>query len=72
MITLRGVAIALHSALDHAELQQLADRLSESAADLEIRSDEELESGKRRIIARRANVLGEIAEAIEAEMEVTA
>ena len=68
MITPRGYAIALHSALGHAELQQLADRLTEAAADLEIRSDQELERGKRRILARRADVLGDLAQAIEAEM----
>ena len=63
--TPRGYAIALHTALDRAELQQLADRLSEAAADLEIRGDEE----RSKILARRADVLGDLARAIEAEME---
>ena len=69
MTTPRGYAIALHSALDSTELQQLADRLSEAAADLEIRADGELENGKRKIFARRSDVLGDLARAIEVEME---
>jgi len=70
--TYRGIAIALNAALDPAELQQFVDRLTDAAGDLELRADEELENGKRKILARRADVLGDLARAIEAEMEKAA
>ena len=71
-VTPRGYAIALATALDRDELQQLADRLTDAAANLEIRAEEELVHGKGKILARRAEVLGGLARAIEAEMEVPA
>ena len=69
MTTPRGYAAALHAALDRAELQQLADRLMDAAGDLEIRADEELDRGRGKILARRADVLGDLARAIEVELE---
>ncbi|HZV90736.1 MAG TPA: hypothetical protein VFF34_01880 [Candidatus Nitrosocosmicus sp.] len=65
MITPRGYAIALATALDRDELQQLVDRLMDAAADLEIRADEE----RSKILARRADVLGALADAIDAEID---
>ncbi len=69
MITPRGYAIALTSALEPGELAQLVERLMEAAANLEMRSDEEIVAGRRKILARRADVLGALAHAIEAELE---
>ena len=71
MITPRGIAIALSSTLGNDELAQLAERLMYGAMDLEMRADEELENGRRKILARRAEVLGDLAQAIEAEIEKT-
>jgi len=65
MITTRGVAIALTSALPPAELTQLAERLMEAAAHLEMRADED----RSKILSRRATVLGDLADAIEIELE---
>jgi hypothetical protein len=62
--TPRGYAIALAAALDREELQQLADRLFDAAADLEMRADEEWS----KILARRGDVLGALADAIDAEI----
>jgi hypothetical protein len=66
VITPRGYAIALAAALDHDELRHLADRLEEAAADLEMRADEE----RSKILARRADALGALADAIDAQIEV--
>jgi len=63
--TPRGYAIALSAALDRDELQQLVDRLMDAAAYLEIRADEE----RSKILARRADVLGALADAIDAEID---
>jgi len=71
VITPRGIAIALTSALEPAELAQLAERLMEGAAQLEMRADEDPEWGRSKILARRATVLGDLADAIEIELERT-
>jgi len=69
MITPRGYAIALTSVLEPAELTQLVERLMEGAAQLEMRADEDRERGRSKIFARRASVLGDLADAIEIELE---
>jgi len=70
MITFRGIAIAMTSALEPTELAQLAERLMEGATELEMRADEDRE-GRSKILARRAAVLGELSDAIEIELEKT-
>ena len=67
-ITFRGIAIAMKSAMDAPELAGLADRLHDAAAHLELRGDEELDRGRGKILARRADVLGFLADAIEAQL----
>ena len=69
MTTYRGIAIALGSAVDRAELERMAELLLSAAADLEMQAEDEIEQGKKRIIARRADRLGGLGLAIEAELE---
>jgi len=69
VITSRGIAIALKSALEPVELAQFAERLMEGAAHLEMRADEDPVWGWSKILARRATVLGDLAHAIEVELE---
>jgi hypothetical protein len=66
--TPRGYARALAAALDLDELRQLAERLEEAAAELEMRANEE----SSKILARRADLLGALADAIDAEAGVRA
>ncbi len=67
-ITYRGIALALKSAMDGAELEQLADRLLDGAARLEMHAEEVREPGRGKILFRRADVLGELADAIAREL----
>ncbi len=69
--TYRGIAIAMKTAIDRDELERIAELLLIAASELEMRSDEEIDHGKGKILARRADCLGGLGRAIEDELEVT-
>ena len=74
MITYRGIAIAVRSAVEEGyfsrdEIARLAELLLDGAAGLEFTAGEDPAREKR--LARRAAVLGGIADAIHEELERT-